>query len=186
MDIYDRIDAAEADIARLGQDWLNTYVVPYYLNWMSSNVLRDDFTPAPLGWLPDIKQRARELDTATIRTMLNCAWRIQVMGAWYAVAKNDPSLADAVNDSLDICFGHLTAPPLAVAAVRLANDNTIDALRSFRDRHPNSEQSSVDIVTAALAKLEALEPRDRLNPQAVDRLDEMLSVAKFLAAGTNR
>ena len=105
------------------------YVSPYYLQLMATNAAEADEVV-----LREIRARAGELSVDEVRRLLLDAWRPRVMGAWYAIARPRPELSDAVHTSLHTCQGHLTSPPLIVAALQYAREDTPEALDSYAER----------------------------------------------------
>ena len=87
-------------------------MVPYYFTWMGDGV-----SPAQRAQISAVRRHADQLTVEDVSAMLNEAWRVQVMGAWYAIAQNDPDLAELVHDSFAPCYGTLTAPALTVAVL---------------------------------------------------------------------
>ena len=105
------------------------YVIPYYLQLMAFNAAEADEVV-----LREIRIRAGELSVDEVRRLLLDAWRPRVMGAWYAIAQPRPELSDAVHASLRTCQGHLTSPPLIVAVLQYAREDTPAALDSYEER----------------------------------------------------
>ena len=130
--------------------FVETYVAPFYLQWMSANAL----TREGHELLAEVRTRATEIDEPQIRSMLRHHWRIQVMGAWYATARPDLDLTDAIHHSIRICYGTLTAPALCVAAITHHNADTADVLTAYRARSVEGGDGAVNIVTAAIQHLD--------------------------------
>jgi hypothetical protein len=120
------------------------YVIPYYLQLMAFNAAVADEVV-----LREIRIRAGELSVDEIRRLLLDAWRPRVMGAWYAIARPRPELSDAVHASLRTCQGHLSSPPLIVAVLQYAREDTPAALDAYEERDRLHDWGAAGLARAA-------------------------------------
>lgn len=111
----------EADLDRL---W-----VPYYLQMMRWRELRDGDP-----FLDEICALAREVSVANLRRLLLSHWRPRLMGAWFATARDEVEIGDAVLVSLATCGGSLTSPWLVTAALIHGRPNTMHTLLYYAER----------------------------------------------------
>lgn len=160
-----------------GRTWLDRYVLPYYLQWMGLGPKDGLDTPTLTA---EVRARALELGGADIATMLQMMqWRVQVMGAWYAIARSDSSLTTAVHSAFDECRGTLTAPVLTAAALSYPNEGTVQVLQSYLQRHTANNYGDSSIITAAIRRLQ--DPnRDAPRAAGDEALDRLLGIARRL------
>ena len=131
--------------------------------------------------LPEVRQRATELSIEDIAAMLTLPWRIQLMGIWYAVARNVGPLTKPLHHAFDACRGTLTAPALIAGVLSYADETTSEVLHIYRDRAITNRFGGVDLVDTALRRLDrpgltlARTPED-------EALDGLLEVARLLQA----
>jgi hypothetical protein len=87
------------------------------------------------------------------------------MGAWFSLLHDDETVTRAVLRSLETSAGSLTAPPLAVAAVLLADPEAAKgALAEYLVQDVLHEWGSAGFVGAAMEHLAGrvhMEPSDR-------------------------
>lgn len=132
--------------------------------------------------LPRLRTLALELTRDDVASMLKMQWRIQVVAAWLAIARCDPSLSGPVHRDFDHCYGNLTSPSLTVAALVYPNERTAEVLTRYRDRAIASEwEVAGGVVDAALQRLSGGSPHEpRTRPQ--ERLEILLARAWQLQA----
>lgn len=160
----------EAERYGRGVDWYMKYVSPFYMQWPSTAALE-----------PELRARAEELSRDDIEMLLSKHWRLQVMGAWYAVLANDASLLGPLLASLHRCGGGLTATELCSAVVVYADDTTVDALRAYRRRDDLIEgYSALREVTAAIAYLGGPDDGYNVDQRCAGWLADRIRVAKIL------
>jgi hypothetical protein len=164
---------------RGGQRWLASYVLPFYRKWMGVGAGGAEAQ----ALLPDVRDRARQLSIPDISAMVQMQWRVQVMGAWYAIARVDDALAGPVHEAFERCYGTLTAPALATAVLTYADGTTAEVLRSYRDRDLEHRYGASGIIDAALRRLETTSA-DASRTRDDDVLDGLLSVAERLQQPT--
>jgi hypothetical protein len=161
---------------RGGKDWIATYVQPFYRKWMGRGPRgRGEM----VSQIPDVRARAFELGLDEIATMVAMQWRVQVVGTWYAIARDEPGLSDAVHNGFSHCYGTLTAPGLATAVITYPSSRTVDVLRSYRERDITHRQGAADFIGAALRRLGAEEAVDSSTAED-EALAELLDVANQL------
>jgi hypothetical protein len=162
---------------RGGQRWRETYILPFYRTWMGYSARRGEAQ----GLIPDLRKRSTELSVEDISAMVGMQWRIQVMGAWFAIARSDDVFRKPVHDAFEVCFGMLTAPALATAALTYPSIETVDVLRRYRERDVSQQYGSAGIITAALRRLDGgVDLEDRTSDD--EALDALLDVARLLRA----
>lgn len=160
---------------RGGRDWLDRYVLPFYLVWAGVGAAGAEAR----ALRSEVRERAHELSPADISVMVCMQWRVQVMGTWYAIARADEALAGSMHRAFDACYGSLTAPALTAAVLTYANDSTAAVLRSYRDRDLDRGYGASGVIDAALRRLEA-SSADAPRLRDDDDLDCLLHVARQL------
>lgn len=161
---------------RGGARWIETYVQPYYLKWMGYGAAtRAEVQPQ----IPEVRDRAGELSTADISSMVLMHWRIQVMGTWYAIARADETLMEPLHSAFEACYGYLTSPGLTVAILTYPSDRTAEVLRAYRERATARQYGDTAIITAALRRVEQ-DPTQPDRTRYHDVLDRLLEVAREL------
>ena len=161
--------------ASKGPWWLWRYLKPFYLDMAGISATR----PAARALLPRVAARAIAADPADIEVMLGLSWRLQVMGAWYAVARDDSRFSKPVHEAFDRCDGALTAPEFLVAALVYPRAETEDVIRAYRGRAVEHQFGGVGLVDAALRRLN---PGPDAGPRTADddELESLLHVAQEL------
>src|SRR5262249_20764453 len=102
-------------------------IQPFYLQMMRLNALDDG-----LALLPAIVKRASTLDADDVVQLLSDdEWRFVVMGAWFALLRDEADVREAVLRGLEASLGSLTSPPLCIAAVVLAGRDALPALVQY-------------------------------------------------------
>ena len=168
----DRIhDELEWIDARGGDKWRATYVIPFYLNWMSLGAANEE----ALRQVRELQTRASELGNDDLTAMVQMQWRVQVVGTWFAIARNDPALSDAVHRGFERCHGTLTAPGFTVAVLTYPNSTTADVLQRYRERSQTAHYGDDDFIDAALRYLGAVDPL-RVSSEADEQLAQLLRV----------
>ena len=130
-------------------------VKPFYLEMMQLNAIRHGADLASA-----IVTASRAADRDDIVALLRGDWRPNVMGAWLSLARNDLPTSDEVLSSLGRSYGSLTSPPLAVAAVVLANERALPALRGYVDRDQQGGWGAAPFAKAAIRFLGGATERD--------------------------
>lgn len=156
------------------------YVKPFYLNLMGFNAVN-----AEHDLIARVGHRGRKLSTLDISQLLQMHWRPRAMGAWYAIAAQDPSLSAAVHDSLETCLGHFTSPPLITATLVYPNAGTAGLLLDYIEVDQRSQWGAAGVAAAALARLEpkneGLGLRGSLvTAEDIELVDKLLGVARAL------
>jgi hypothetical protein len=159
------------------RSWFERYVEPFYMSWMLDNALKPDREKLKLA---QVRARAAELGVDDVVIMLGGHWRLQVMGAWYAIILDDPALSEAVHASFDICYGDLTAPPLCIAAITYRNDTTAAVLRAYHRRDVAHDLGAAGLMAAAIEHLEGPGGDLVAEPTDVDDLRQFLALADEL------
>ena len=129
-------------------DTADRYVVPYYLQMMATNA-----ADADEALLDEVRLRAGELSPPQVRQLLLDSWRPRVMGAWYAIALRRPELADAVLVSLRTSYGHLTSPPLLVAALEVGGEDSRQAIIDYEHADVAHGWGAAGLARAAADRL---------------------------------
>ena len=171
-----RLDLEQQFIdARGGPVWIATYVKPFYMGWMgigpNENKLRKQARA--------VRTRAHRLSIEDIGAMASMQWRVQVMGAWYAIARLDSALSRPVHLGFDHCYGTLTAPALTAAVLTYQGPDTGDVLRRYRERDIARQFGAAGIVTAALRRL-GEEPQLAEPDRDDTALDNLMKTAERL------
>jgi hypothetical protein len=160
-----------------GPDWSQTYIQPFYLK-MPGRLDPDEAADL----LPRLRALALELTNDDVASMLQMQWRIQVVAAWLAIARCDPSMSGPVHQGFDHCYGHLTSPSLTVAALVYPNERTAEVLTRYRDRAiANEWEVAGGVVDAALQRLSGGTP-DEPPTRHQQWLEDLLSSAQRLQA----
>jgi len=162
--------------SRGGNDWIARYIRPFYMNWMGEN---PTFRDEAIAQIAELRSHAFELELSDVETMLGMQWRVQVVGAWYAIARADSRLSEAVHSGLAHCYGSLTAPALATAALIYPNDTTVAVLRAYQDRDTANHYGADGLISAALR---ALDPEPTPDPRTDDddTMSRLLEIAEAL------
>lgn len=170
----------ELDLQRaFGEERLHDFVEPYHLKLMS-------FGAASAGTrlAHEVRRKGKELDLADVDHLLRMPWRPRVMGAWFAVAAGEPTLSDALHDSLETCLGHLTAPPLIVGMLIFPTVRTQGLLLEYAqaDRDHGWGASGFAAAAAARATPDNVRPGQdhAIRAEDVTLLDAMLKFADAL------
>ena len=169
-----QLDAEKRFMDERGQRWAKTYIQPFYLRWMGE-VAQHDVLPL----IPAVRGRAFELSVGEINAMLRMHWRIQVMGTWFAIARNDRACTTPVHEAFEACSGGLTSPGLAVAVLTYPDETTPHVLRAYRERSIAHDYGDCAIINAALSRLDPrfADPDETRDDEA---LGQMLDVAELL------
>jgi hypothetical protein len=93
-----------------------------------------------VGWGKDSVELAHDIAAAarvagpadTIRLLVNINWRMQRVGALFALMQDDPEVGRAVNATLIASRGHLTFPELCTASLLVARDASAASLREYQ------------------------------------------------------
>ncbi|MBT9276121.1 hypothetical protein KMZ32_18765 [Phycicoccus sp. MAQZ13P-2] len=152
----------------LGQRALRSFVTPFYLTLMGSGAVEADER-----LLARVRRAGRRVSDRRVRLMLAGTWRPLVMGSWYAIARDDLALGDAVHDALKTCLGHLTSPPLITAAVMYPSRRTLPLLIDYADCDRQEGWGAAGLAEAAFRRLSG----DRAAPEDAAALqnDELLA-----------
>ena len=102
----------------------------------------------------------RDASAADVVWLLRGAWRPRVMGAWFSLLHDSEAVTLAVLQSLETSHGSLTAPPLAVAAVVLANHEAQSALAAYVAQDVLHGWGSAAFVGAAMEQLGTRAPME--------------------------
>ena len=145
---------------RLGATARDSLVAPFYLKLMGAGAIRAD---GPL--LRSVGRSSRNVTDDQVRLMLQGTWRPLVMGAWYAIARNDVTLTGPVHDALETCLGNLTSPALITATLFYPSKHTIPLLEDYADTDRASHWGQADFADAAARHLTGAEP-PRTDPAA--------------------
>lgn len=176
-------ERAQALEAAFGQRKLSHYVGPFYLKLMGFNA-----ADAPDDLIAKVRRRSRTLSATDISQLLQMQWRPRVMGAWYAIAAQDPSLSAAVHGSLETCQGHLTSPPLITAALAYPTPQTPRLLADYIEQDQRMQWGAAGLAAAALARVgakdeERLNPAYAFSPEDSSLLDNLTAVGRALRSG---
>ncbi|MGD8202440.1 DUF6000 family protein [Ornithinimicrobium sp. W1679] len=174
---FDRSQKLEDDF---GDQNMAEYVHPYYLSLMSFNATR-----AEPSMLEEVRVKARKLSQQESAMLLGMHWRARVMGAWYATAINSSALAPHIHESLETSLGHLTSPPLIIAAVRLPTARTAELLDDYGRTDETHQWGAAPFAKAASAWLMGRSPEEATgDAHGPARLfQSMMDVGAKLAGG---
>lgn len=180
MENHDGDDALRSETLWIeshgGNTWIARFIRPFYMNWMRAN---PKFRDEAIAQIAELRNRAFELEVSDIETMLVMQWRVQVVGAWYAIARSDSRLSEAVHRGLAHCYGTLTAPALATAALIYRNDTTAVVLRAYQERDAANQYGADGLIGAALRAL-APEPTRDPRTDDDDTMSRLLEIAEEL------
>jgi len=122
------------------------FVQPFYLQMQRINAIDADV-------LPDVIDAAMTASASEVIELLRGEWRPRVMGAWFSVRHDDPTVTSELLQSLRTSQGSLTSPPLATAAVLVAGDGAIESLEAYLEADLNAQWGAAGFVTAAIEHL---------------------------------
>lgn len=131
-------------------------VTPFYLDMMGTNAL----LRADAELLRDVVTVGRDASVEAVVSLLRGEWRARVVGAWFSLLHDSDDVRQAVLRSLGTSSGSLTAPPLAVAAVLLADREAESALAEYVAQDVAHGWGSAAFVSAAMDHLGDRAPVD--------------------------
>ncbi|MDA0171825.1 DUF6000 family protein [Solirubrobacter taibaiensis] len=149
------------------------FVAPFYLAMMGTNALQ--YAEADL--LRRVVAVGRDASVVDVVWLLRGEWRPRVMGAWFSLLHDSEAVTRAVLQSLETSHGSLTAPPLAVAAVVLANHEAQSALAAYVARDVLHDWGSAAFVGAAMEHLGMQAPME-LSERHRSDFEQMHAIAK--------
>lgn len=159
---------------------LRRYVTPFYLKLMGCAA-----GDADTHLITKVRKRASHLSSSQVAQLLQMHWRPRVMGAWYAVAVQDPSLSTPVHDSLETSLGHLTSPPLITATLAYPSQRTATLLHDYIETDREHQWGAAGFAAAALDRLVPaaegqVDAPPRFSPEDVELLDKLLAFGRAL------
>ena len=125
------------------------FVAPFYLAMMGTNAIEH----ADADLLRRVVAVGRDASVRDVVWLLRGEWRPRVMGAWFSLLHDGEAVTRAVLQSLETSRGSLTAPPLAVAAVLLADHEAESALAAYVAEDVLHGWGSAAFVSAAMDHL---------------------------------
>lgn len=142
-------------------------------------------------WLAHLRRAARQLESHDVRLLLSCDWREMSVGAWFAVLKGDPALADDIAHALLQSRGTLSSIDLLVAGVLVSGPTTPPTIAAFyRSKvtdHDTNAQYEAGMALAAAEYLARHERTDSGLPtpshQHRESFAELVSLAEQVRAG---
>ena len=161
----------------VNDDRVARLVAPFYLKMMRLNAIEygEDLAPA-------IVRAGRDAGTDDIVALLRDPWRSTVMGAWLSIVRGADGSCREVLSALGRSHGSLDAPPLAIAAVVLADDRALPALSAYVERDRQAGWGAARFVTAIIRHLGA--SRDGHASATEDtQVRAMFEVAELLRRG---
>ena len=160
---------------------INSAVYPHYHQMLLTNAPKAD--EARLDAIVEI---AHETSTAELLTLFHGDWRAEVMAGWIARATSDRDITTATLTALAIPTFSLTVPPLAAAAITLAEWRAMPSLvRCYAGTFEDIPEAAgfVRAATQHLAKRYRVENPFHPPPQRDRvRFEETLEVAQRLAS----
>ena len=135
-------------------------VRPFYLDMMGMNAIER----ADADLLRRVVAVGQDTSVADVVWLLRGEWRPRVMGAWFSLLHESDAVTRAVLQSLQTSAGSLTAPPLAVAAVLLAEHEAQGALAAYFAQDVLHGWGSAAFASAAIEHLGGqtpMEPSER-------------------------
>lgn len=165
------VDALIAADGMVGEAALKSLVAPYYLKLMGAGITRaDDLLLKRVG------RSSRRVTDEQVLLMLRGTWRPLVMGAWYAIARNDSTLTAPVHHALETCLGHLTSPALITATLFYPSARTSVLLQEYAVADRERSWGMSQLAEAAIQHLESPSGvREDAEPeQATAQLRELL------------
>jgi hypothetical protein len=155
------------------------FVQPFYLKMMRLNAIR--YGPRLAA---DIVAAGRTASSSDVISLLRSNWRERVMGAWFALLRDDRSVTEAVLQALSTSHGSLDAPPLAAAAVILAGARALPALETYYAADLANEWGAAGITAAAVDQLRRIQHLESRVPppdaNAIQRFAQLIEVAEAL------
>ncbi|WP_382304488.1 hypothetical protein [Herbiconiux sp. UC225_62] len=151
------------------------YTAPFYLSMNFDN-------PDP-EQLRRIASLGRDAELQEILWMLETSeWRSRRMGAWFSLVRPEPEVGTAVLASLRTADGYLTAPDLAVVAVRLLGTEALPAIIDYQERAAVVGHGRLGRTSVLIELLGGMEVRDRPTENDRDFIAKMISVAELIEA----
>ena len=155
------------------------FVQPFYLKMMRLNAIR--YGPRLAA---DIVAAGRAASPSDVISLLRSNWRERVMGAWFALLRDDPSVTEAVLQALSTSHGSLDASPLAAAAVILAGARALPALEIYYAADLANEWGAAGIAAAAVDHLRRTQHLESSVPlpdaNAIQSFAKLIEVAEAL------
>jgi len=148
-------------------------VAPFYLEMMGTNAIQY----ADAERLGSVVTVGRDVPVVDVVWLLRGAWRPRVMGAWFSLLHASEAMTRAVLQSLETSRGSLTAPPLAVAAVLLADHEAEGALAAYVAEDVLHGWGSAAFVSAAMDHLGLRVPMELSHRHRRD-FQQMHAIAK--------
>ncbi|WP_159502058.1 hypothetical protein [Microbacterium sp. 18062] len=131
----------------------------------------------------DVVEFARAAsDDTVLRMLATDRWRERKTGAWLAVGRGTPPLADAVLESLRTSQGNLTSPSLATAAITLCGDRAVPSLLEYGRADVANTWYGVGFISAALAHLGEPSPFPHPTEHDVAGFARHLEIAEAVVA----
>jgi hypothetical protein len=153
-------------------------VAPFYLSMMGINAIRH----ANANVLQDLVAVGRDTSVEEVVGLLRGTWRPRVMGAWFSLLHDNETVTRAVLQSLRTSSGSLTAPPLTVAAVLLAEHAAHSAMAEYVARDVAQDWGSAAFVTAAIEHLDSRTPINSSRSNDGHDVERMLAIGKAIRA----
>lgn len=130
------------------------------------------FYKRPLAGEYDSADLAHEIAVAardagpvdTIRLLSHVNWRMQRVGALFALMNDDPAVARSVTAALIASRGNLTFPELCTTSILVARDNCVAALREYQVLVHQKEWVEVACSRFASTALEWLGEEPSIDP----------------------
>jgi hypothetical protein len=133
---------------------LDQLMAPFYLKMMRGNARRYGSR-----LLPALVKVGRTTTPQDILALLGDHWRTRVMGAWFAVMHDDQEVTNAVLEAMRSSLGSLDAPPLATAAVILAEAQALPVLQAYAANDLANGWGACGFVAAAIEHVGGLAMR---------------------------
>lgn len=158
---------------------LKTLVAPYYLKLLGVGV-----SACSPSLLSKVSRTARKVPDQTVLAMLDADWRTRIMGAWYAIAKNDLAFGPGLHESLLNSLGTLTSPALLVGILRYPQPDSLEVIAIHHRLDVVNQWGGADFIAAAAqlqaARLGIDSPLPAPSEGAVETLSASLAAADRL------
>jgi len=149
------------------------FVAPFYLAMMGTNAIEH----ADADLLRRVVAVGRDASVRDVVWLLRGEWRPRVMGAWFSLLHDGEAVTRAVLQALETSRGSLTAPPLAVAAVLLADHEAESALAAYVAEDVLHGWGAAAFVSAAMDHLGLRVPMELSHGHRSD-FQQMHAIAK--------
>lgn len=126
-------------------DWQHDQLVTPF----SLKMMRENARGYGAKLLPALVKVGRTTTPQDIVALLGDHWRTRVIGAWFAVTHDDEEVTNAVLAAVRSSLGSLDSPPLATAAIVLADAQALRALQEYAAKDVTNHWGACGFVATA-------------------------------------